>query len=69
VSYVVIGVIGAALYGAFRFMMTLIIDGEKAKELNEILKQKSDSDRKRAEAMLKDKTIDQVIDDLKSGRF
>lgn len=68
-TYIVIGAIGALLYGAFRFMMTLIIDGAKAKQLNEILQQRDEIDRKRAQEMLKDKTVDQVIDSLKSGKF
>lgn len=50
-------------------MMTLIIDGAKAKQLNEILQQRDEIDRKRAQEMLKDKTVDQVIDSLKSGKF
>lgn len=68
-AYIVIGVIGAFLYGAFRFMMSLIIDGAKTKQLNEILQQKDEADRKRAQEMLKDKTVDEVIDSLKSGKF
>lgn len=68
-AYVVIGVIGALLYGAFRFMMALVVDGAKAKQLDEILQQRDETDRKRAQEMLKDKTVDEVIDSLKSGKF
>ena len=66
-AYVVIAIIAlaAVVYFAFRLMLSKVEDGAKAEE-----KQKqADVDKKRADEMMKDKTVAQVINDLINGRF
>jgi hypothetical protein len=69
VTYFVVAVAGAVAYAVIRSMLSQIKDKAKEEQLLEILQKQQEIDRKRAEEMMKDKSVDQVADDLDSGLF
>ncbi len=68
-TYFVVAVAGAVAYAVIRSMLSQIKDKAKEEQLLEILQKQQEIDRKRAEEMMKDKSVDQVADDLDSGLF
>lgn len=68
-TYFIVAVAGAVAYAAIRFMLSQIKDKAKEEQLLEILEKQQEIDRKRAEEMMKDKSVDQVANDLDSGLF
>lgn len=68
-TYVILLIIGAVVYAIARYIIGMIKEAGSVMEENDRLKNDMELDKKRADAMMKDQTIDQTIRDLIDGKF
>lgn len=66
-AYIVIaiGALSTVVYFVFKLMLSKVEQGAKAEEKQA----QAEVDKKRADEMMKDKTVAQVVNDLINGRF
>lgn len=62
---IAIGAFATVVYFVFKLMLSKVEQGAKAEEKMA----QADVDKKRADEMMKDKTVADVINDLDNGRF
>lgn len=68
-TYVIILIIGGAVYAIARYIIGMIKEAGAVMEENDRLKNDIELDKKRADAMMKDQTIAETIRDLINGKF